>query len=211
VGNTVAVIVLLALLAAVLAAWIHRKSLGEFYGSLSRGSIVAAILAFLLGLLLWPYVQARQLPFVGTPLSSAPPYVKPLHDMANRLSILRGSLDADCKITIIRLPELYAEDYAADFKEILDVVGWKYDERLSTAAVKKGISIRALDTPPASKVCAETINQVTGNWERARNGDALALRGTRLQWLAENEAPDYLKDCPSGCVEVDFGNVDAAR
>jgi hypothetical protein len=128
-----------------------------------------------------------------------------------RLSILRGSLDADCKITIIRLPELYAEDYAADFKEILDVVGWKYDERLSTAAVKKGISIRALDTPPASKVCAETINQVTGNWGRARNGDALALRGTRLQWLAENEAPDYLKDCPSGCVEVDFGNVDAAR
>jgi hypothetical protein len=171
----------------------------------------------LLGLLLWPYVEARQLPFVGTPPSFAPPYLNPLHEdgtkwkMAQglRSAILRSGLPANCKITIFRLQVPYAEDYAADFKEILDVIGWKYDEQFATRSVERGISIRALNVPGPSKDCAETLDHAIFSWTRARNGHPLS--GTHLQWLVENEASDYLRNCPSGCVEVDFGNEDTSR
>ena len=87
----------------------------------------------------------------GTPVAA--PYVNPLHDKDTKWKVTQGlrlwSLRNDphspeCQITIIRYPETYSEDYAADFKEILDVVGWKYTEHLVDGTLRKGISVRAI-------------------------------------------------------------------
>ena len=147
------------------------------------------------------------------PAAIPPPYVNPVHDDAVkwkiaagiRTSISRNSLSANCHITIVRLPVTYPEDYAADFKEILDVIGWKYDERFATSTIEKGISLRVLNSSPQSKDCATAMGARVQNDGHSRLGGSVQAR---VQHLTPDEAPDYLKNCPAGCFEVDFGNDD---
>jgi hypothetical protein len=120
-----------------------------------------------------------------------------------RSKIIRGGLTTDCYVTIVQLPQSYAEDYAADFKRILDVIGWKYDARLAVSPVSKGLSVRAVNKQGPSRECGEALANRLQNDGRTRSGSRL---GAFLHLLPETEAPDYLKECThAACIEVDFG------
>ncbi len=154
----------------------------------------------------------------ATPVAT--PYVNPLHYKDTKWKVAQGLRlwsartdpppNPECQITIIRYPETYSEDYAADFKEILDVVGWKYTEHLADGTLAKGISIRAFNKDEQGRTCASVLNNRLQNDGRTRSGSSL---GNNLQWLTEFEASDFLKHCPSGvgCVEITFGNEDTSR
>jgi hypothetical protein len=162
--------------------------------------------------------QAHTISPTNQPATSQPsiPYVNPLHDPLSkwkivqglRSAILRSGLSANCHITIIRYPETYAEDYAADFKEILDVIGWKYDEHFAQGTLEKGLTIRAIDAPGLSKECAQALSTRLSNDMRTRTVSSPYIGPYNL---LEADAPAYLKDCPAGCIEVDFGNEDTSR
>ena len=150
-----------------------------------------------------------QSPVVRSSLSA--PYINPLHDEVAkwkvaeglRSSILNGNLSPNCHVTVVQLPAPYAEDFAAEFKRILDVVGWKYDRRLATKPVDKGLTVRAIYDDVKSRECADALANRLRDSGRSRNGGSL---GDLHQWIVRSEAPDYLKECPAGCIEVDFGN-----
>jgi hypothetical protein len=165
----------------------------------------------------FPNLAAAQSPASAPPTAQKPdiPYVNPLHEELTkwriaasiRTQVLRSDLSADCKITVVRLPVTFAEDYAADFKEIINVAGWKYDEHFATGTIDKGISIRAISSDAPSKRCAQALSMgLRINGRTQTTGNTLRVPE---HWLTEAEAPDYLKQCASGCVEVDFGNDDA--
>jgi hypothetical protein len=161
----------------------------------------------------FPYLAAAQM---GKPSPIADdPHVNPLSEELTkwriaasiRTQVLRSDLSADCKITVVRLPVTFAEDCAADFKEIMNVAGWKYDEHFATGTIDKGISIRAISSDATSKRCAQALStglRISGRTRTTGN----TLRVPE-HWLTEPEAPDYLKQCAYGCVEVDIGNDDA--
>src|ERR1700730_3467 len=166
----------------------------------------------------------RKLPKGGT-IVSAPsgaatiatsPYVNPLHEKTTkwqivqglRMEILRNNVNAGCKIIVVRYPEAYSEDYAADFKEILDVIGWKYDERFADRTLEKGLSVRMIGAPGPSMECGTALALRLHNDMRTRSGSSPNIGPMPL---LETEAPDYLRNCPTGCVEVDFGNEDTTR
>jgi hypothetical protein len=153
------------------------------------------------------------------PAASQPstPYVNPLHDWLSkwqivlgiRMAILHSGLSANCQITIVRYPETYAEDYAADFKQILDVIGWKYDEHFAQGTLQKELTIHAVVAPGPSNECASALS------ERLNNADMRTCKGNPPNIvvfnLLESKAPSYLRNCPDGCIEVDFGNEDTSR
>jgi hypothetical protein len=122
---------------------------------------------------------------------------------------LRSGLSANCRITIVRYPETYAEDYAADFKEVLNVIGWKCDEHFAQGTLEKSLTIRAINAPGQSRECALALSA------RLHNADMRTRRGNSADIIAlnlgESEAPAYLRNCPDGCIEVDFGNEDTSR
>jgi hypothetical protein len=125
------------------------------------------------------------------------------------MAILRSGLSANCRITIIRYPETYAEDYAADFKQILDVIGWKYDEHFAQGTLEKGLTIHVINAPGPSKDCASALSTRLNNADlRTRIGGSPNILPYNL---LESEAPAYLTNCPAGCMEVDFGNEDTSR
>jgi hypothetical protein len=126
-----------------------------------------------------------------------------------RSLISTGALNADCKVMIIRLQEPYAEDYADDLKQILNVLGWKYDERFATSTIPKEMTVKADNSPGPSKDCGTALGQRIQNDASSRNGSSLSPH----QWMTDEEAQSYRKrqDCTSGCVEVDFGNEDPTR
>jgi hypothetical protein len=154
-------------------------------------------------------------------------YVNPLHDNDTkwkvtqdlRLWSLRSTPyphSPDCLISIVRYPETYSEDFAADFKVVLDVVGRKYTEHLADGTLPKGITVRAVKNGPAtvnngpSEECASVLStRIQSDAHGRRGGDY----GIVLQWLTQSEASDFLKQCPHdvGCVEVTFGNEDTTR
>jgi hypothetical protein len=140
-----------------------------------------------------------------------PPFVSPLHEPHQkwdfaagiRSSIQQSGLTPQCQITIVRLQVPFAEDYANDFKEILTVIGWKFDEQFATRSVDKDVSVRAIDKPGPSKDCANAISNRLRNIAKRRSGSTI---NAPERWLTEAEAPEYLKQCSSACIEVQFGN-----
>jgi len=97
-----------------------------------------------------------------------------------------------------------------DFKEILTVVGWRYDESPLTDGVRAelnvepDITVRTIySTPGPSRDCAEALVLQLKNVGKRRDGSAISAPERRL---AEAEASDYLKRCGPGCVEVRFGD-----
>jgi hypothetical protein len=150
------------------------------------------------------------------PARPTEPYVNPIHSAASKWSfvagiragIMRGSWPADCRIMITRLPVTYSEDLAEDFKQALDVLAWKYEERLATTTVDKEISIRALNGPGPSRECAQTLMSRLHSDAKTRSGSTYQVG---LRWLQDKEAPDFLKQCSAACVEVTIGNEDTER
>jgi hypothetical protein len=132
------------------------------------------------------------------------PYVNPFRDPIAKWSaveILRSQIRGgglnitDCRMTIVQTPTSYAEDFAADFKRILDVIDWKYEPRLATVPVYKGISVLANNEDPKSKACADSLVVSIRN----------VVRNDPHRWFSHIDVPEHLKACPSGCIEVDFG------
>jgi hypothetical protein len=148
--------------------------------------------------------------------AAVPPYVNPIHtaetkwNMSSgiRSGIIHRNLPADCQITITRLPVTYAEDLAADLKSILDVIGWKYEERLATTTVDKEIAIRILEGNGLPQACATALASRLQNDGRTRTNGSY---NTAVRGLTEPEAPDFLKHCTSACIEVTIGNEDTLR
>jgi hypothetical protein len=141
----------------------------------------------------------------------SPPFVSPIHEKSQkwdfaigiRTAILRSGLSDSCHVTIVRLQVPFAEQAAADFKDILNAIGWKFDEQFATSTVDRDITIRALNSPGPSKDCAEALSNRLRNIGQRRGQNGI---NDPQRWLIEPEAPIYLKQCPTGCVEVDFGN-----
>lgn len=88
-----------------------------------------------------------------TPAVPATSFVNPFHDNmvkwqiveGVRVAILRSGLSQDCHATIVRLQEPYPEDFSAEFKRILDVIGWKYNEQFATTSVPKDVTVLSID------------------------------------------------------------------
>jgi hypothetical protein len=147
------------------------------------------------------------------PVSPAEPYVNPLRDKITkwqiahglREGILKGQISPNCKVVIVRLQETYAEDYAADLKEILDVAGLKYEEHFATSSINKGLTIRASNSPSISRECGEALSGMTRTHGRTPKGIGV---NADFEWLTEKDVQGYLKQsaCSSDCIEVDFGN-----
>ena len=165
----------------------------------------------------------------AAPTAPAPPttplFVNPFHDdlvkwrivEGIRLGILRNGISQDCHVTIVRLQEPYPEDFSAEFKRILDVIGWKWDEQFATKTIEKDITVHAVDynqtaelraQPAPSRDCASALGARIQNDTRTRHGASL---NAGPYWFPYVDAPNYLKECGRQCLEVDFGNEDAAR
>jgi hypothetical protein len=155
------------------------------------------------------------------------PYVNPLRSKATKWDMARdlqwwrvatSPQHPNCQIAIVRYPETYSQDYASDFKEILDVAGWKYtpDHIVVDGSLEKGIAVRTVKTGTSgaisgpSEECASFLDTRIRNDMHGRYGGDFS---TVLQWRTLSEASDFLKQCPSGsgCVEVTFGNEDTTR
>jgi hypothetical protein len=141
-----------------------------------------------------------------------PPYVNPLHDpilkwgfvssLQNRFK--NGGITPECRVTIVQTPESYAQDFAADFEQILDAANWKYFSQIATSPVRKGISVRAAYDDAKSKECADSLVSIIGGQTRTRSGSSM---DDPHQWIRSDDpgTPNYLKNCPAGCIEVSFG------
>jgi hypothetical protein len=140
-----------------------------------------------------------------------PPYVNPLHNALTKWAFVstishqftHGGLSPECRVTIVQTPVAYAEDMAADFKEIMDAVRWEYEPRIATAPVDKEITVKAVVNDAKSKDCADIIASAIRGHTRDKNGNAYGDDPHR--WVRVEDAPDHLKNCPFGCIEVDFG------
>jgi hypothetical protein len=150
-----------------------------------------------------------------TATSSAEPFVNPLHEdrvkwkiaEGVRSATIAGMLSTQCHATIVSLQDPYAQDYAADFKRILDVINWKYDGRFAAGPIDRGISVGALADQVQSRACAITLARQLSAYLRNRYGAPLNVV---LKFTTTDEAPGYLKQCPEGlCIEVNFGNDDS--
>jgi len=145
-----------------------------------------------------------------------PSYINPLHTEATkwnaayylRHAVINGGFNKECRITIVQTPISYAEDYASDLKDILKVADLKFESRIATSPVDKGISVRAVNDDTSSRACADTF--ATMLRVATRNKDGNSLQDDPHRWLAPQEAPNHLKNCPSGCIEVGFG-IDDGR
>jgi hypothetical protein len=113
-------------------------------------------------------------------------------------------------VTIVRYQETYAEDFSSDFEFILNVIKWKYTEMFATQSLPKGVTFRAIHDDQKSKECAELLDRNYVNSALNRKGLPLG-GGTLLYWYDRTNAPDYLVQCRSACVEVDFGNEDVSH
>ena len=159
------------------------------------------------GAYIWQQFLQTQATSASSQASLPASYVNPLHEDSVKWKITRdirraianNDWSADCRLVIVRLQIAYAEDYAADFKDITDVVGLKYDERFATGTLDKGISIRATESPKETKECAFALYKAVARYGRNRSGDSMQVG---LRWLTEAEAPE------AGCIEVNFGNDD---
>ena len=147
-------------------------------------------------------------------LPKPPPYVNPLHNEFSKwnfVSFLRhtiannNNLSTDCRVTVNSTPIPYAQDFAGDFEEIMKALGWKYEPRIATSPVDKEITVRAVETLK-SRECADAFAQAIRGYTRDKNGKPLGNDPHR--WIREEDAPDYLKNCPFGCVSIDFGTED---
>jgi hypothetical protein len=175
------------------------------------GPMLIGVAAFTWALIGWQtWMWFHQSPTANV---SNAAFINPLHQEVVKWKIaegiraatLAGNLSAHCHATIIRIQQSYAEDYAADLKKIMNVVGWGYDERFPGNPVDKGLTVRGVVNDIQSRACAVTlINQFKTN-ARTRTGTAF---DAPQRWLNVSEAPDYLKGCDGGCIEVDFGNDD---
>ncbi len=150
----------------------------------------------------------------GTGRTPPAAFVNPLHEDAVKWRIaegirsatIGGALSEHCHATIVSLQDQYAQDYAADFRKILDVINWKYNERFATSPVDRGITVRGVAGEIQSMACAITLANQLRTYGHTRTGSSL---GNVLRWISTSDVPDYLKDCPQGlCIEVDFGNDD---
>jgi hypothetical protein len=156
----------------------------------------------------------------GVPLpSSTASFVDPLHEdivkwqIAERVrsATIAGLLSQNCHVTIVSLQEPHAQDYATDFRRILDVINWKYDARFASGPVDRGISVLAIVNEIQSRACAIYLAAPIMNSAHTKDGNSL---GNILRWVSSSDAPDYLKSCLStqngqgGCLEVDFGHDD---
>jgi hypothetical protein len=166
-----------------------------------------------------PHAVPSALEPASLPNANALPFVSPIHEKSQkwdfasgiRSSIIRSGLSADCHVTIVRLQVPFAEDSAADFKEILNVIGWKFDEKFAASTIDRDITVRAIydaqpgaaSKPGPSRACAEALSARLRNVAKRRSGSTI---NAPERWLSEAEAPEYLKGCLWGCVEVDFGN-----
>jgi hypothetical protein len=148
------------------------------------------------------------------------PYVNPLHNEVTKWNMTRNLVawstqsnpqNPTCEIAIVRYPETYSEDYAGDFKEIIDAARWKFipDHIVVDGSLRKGISVRGLYDNLPSHACAQFLDtRISNDWHTRSGGTS-----TNLEWAAASELSDFLKNCPSGlgCVEVTFGNEDNNR
>jgi hypothetical protein len=153
------------------------------------------------------------------PTDSAPsPYVNPVHSAVAkwqlteglRTAILKGNVRSDCKVVLVPLPVQYAQDYAADFEEILYVAGISVEKHLATTPVDKGISLIAAQSPAVVTTdndCAFFIDRAISNWSTRRDGGG-GLSGTHMRRLPVSEAPESIRNCPANCVQINFGNND---
>jgi hypothetical protein len=194
---------------------IFRWWLLDRFKTLSGGSILAAFLVLLVVVVLSPYVEQRVWPFIAPSRSdtTTSAFSNPLREdtvkwkiaESIRSATIAGQLSAHCHVTIVRLQEPYAEDYASDFRRILDVINWKFDERFAARPVDKGLTVRGVADEIQSNACARTLAGGIQNDAHTRNGGTF----DPLRWTSSSDAPDYLKQCPEGCIEVDFGNNDS--
>jgi len=157
-----------------------------------------------------------------TPISEAKaaPFISPIHEKSQKWDFVMGirawmrknGSSADyCQVNIVYNSLVrFAEVSATDFKEILTVVGWRYDESPLTDGVRAelnvepDITVRTIySTSGPSRDCAEALVLQLKNVGKRRDGSAISAPERRL---AEAEASDYLKRCGPGCVEVRFGD-----
>jgi hypothetical protein len=146
-------------------------------------------------------------------LSSLPkplPYLNPLHDELVkwrivswiRGSIKTGALSPSCHVVINRLQETYSEDLAKEVKEILDSIGWIYEERFADSTVEKEVTIRGLEHGLGHDCAGALSNQVRG-LTKTKNGNQF---GAVSQWDSDESAPTYLRQCGPNCFVIDVGN-----
>lgn len=138
------------------------------------------------------------------------PFVNPLHSDAMKWKITQvlsrsvgGSNGSKCKVTINRYQLPYAEDYSADLKAILYVMGFQYDETFASGTLPHELTIRYVQGGQNNNCAAYLINSLRQATEKDGNG--IFLNGTDIP---EQNAPEYLKNCPAnqGCVEIGIGN-----
>jgi hypothetical protein len=157
--------------------------------------------------------------------ASSPPFVSPFHDNLTKWNIvegvrsqmLRNGLSPECHVIIVRLQETYPEDFSMEFMRLLDVIGWKYEERFATKTVPKDVTVVTIDyrqtpelrsQPAPGMECAQALSGRFQNAAHTRRGNQF---NNVLRWVSYDEAPDYLKQCGRQCFEVDFGKEDTSR
>jgi hypothetical protein len=144
-------------------------------------------------------------------LSSLPKpfaYVNQLHDELEkwhvvsriRESIVSGSLSPLCQVVINRLQEPCPEELAKEVKEILENIGWTYEERFADSTVEKEVTIRGLQHGPGHD-CAAAFSTVVRDTTKTKNGNQFGgVSGY------SDETPTYLKQCAANCFSIDVGN-----
>jgi hypothetical protein len=144
-------------------------------------------------------------------LSSLPkplPYLNPLHDALVKwriVSWIRGHIKAgllspSCHVVINRLQEPYSEDLAKEVKDILDGLGWIYEERFADSTVEKEVTIRGPQHGPGHD-CADQFSYVVRDTTKTKNGNQFGgVSGY------SDETPTYLKQCGPSCFGIDVGN-----
>jgi len=178
---------------------IQTKSFWAIAGLVVGGALVAIAVA---------YIPLNQMQYVNHLHSERAKW-----QFANHL-VLSYPPVTDCSVTITRLEQKYAEDYAADFKSILELIKWKYTERFADKTIPDGVAFRAISTPGLpyikSQQCANLLNLSYQNSALRPNGQSVDS-DSHLFNYQESEAPDYLTKCTSACVEVTFGNEDTSH
>jgi hypothetical protein len=153
--------------------------------------------------------------FLAPPAQLTSAFVNPLHDDVVRWKIARGiraattagMLSTKCHVTVVRVQEQQAQDYAAAFEQILDVINWKYEPRFASVPIDRGLSVLAVTDQRESRACAATLINALEAYARNRSGKPLPVP---LRWVMNDDAPDYLKKCPDDglCIGVNFGSDD---
>lgn len=212
----ISTVVIAALILAVHESWPWLRMRNKYiYPVFMLILIVTYIIIFCYALLTQSSSTTKPITPSSITIPSLPaPFISPIHEKSAkwdivqgiRNAIMRNGLNPECHITIVRESAAYAEDYATDFKEILDVLNWKVDgEHLG--AVNKEITIRAINEGQ-SKECAEALAARIRTFARTRKGSG---PGDPLQWFIVPDASIYIKQCTSVCIEVDFGIEDTTQ